>query len=286
LSNLDDSTPLTTIAPARRVRGDSTAPQLGHRINGKDAIGVDYRHRHRSAYLRSLHIKHPPPGFACTSMPAHRIGFDETDGHPSRWPRCGRLPDGGALDRLFSNDEHMVKFLDKLAAQLAKLLNYPGVHYYILRSTGHTDIWQAGDVKARIDSLPRGYGLFVRSAKNGRRDRYLRGEADGLLAFQCLPNQPLGSRHVNRFRSPAEFAPHALWLLTDASLDPSNCRCKYCLRNGDRTPKTHKARLSGSSRRQSRRLVGRLEDRCDQALQIPVEESRKAHASRIREVRG
>jgi len=42
------------------------------------------------------------------------------------------------------------------------------------------------------------------------------------------PNQALGSRHVKQFRSPAEFAPHAAWLLTDPSLDPSNCECKYC----------------------------------------------------------
>ena len=41
-------------------------------------------------------------------------------------------------------------------------------------------------------------------------------------------NWALGSCHVNQFRSPIEFAPHAAWLLTDPSLDPSNCECKYC----------------------------------------------------------
>ena len=42
------------------------------------------------------------------------------------------------------------------------------------------------------------------------------------------PNQTSGSCHVKQFRSPAEFAPHAAWLLSDPDLDPSNCGCKYC----------------------------------------------------------
>ena len=33
---------------------------------------------------------------------------------------------------------------------------------------------------------------------------------------------------VKQFRSPTEFAPRAVWLLTDPTLDPSNCGCKYC----------------------------------------------------------
>ena len=39
-----------------------------------------------------------------------------------------------------------------------------------------------GDVKVKIKCLPRGYGLFTRSTKNGRRDRYLRGTAVSPLA--------------------------------------------------------------------------------------------------------
>ena len=33
---------------------------------------------------------------------------------------------------------------------------------------------------------------------------------------------------MKQFRSPAEFTPHALWLLQDSDLDQSNCKCKYC----------------------------------------------------------
>ena len=54
------------------------------------------------------------------------------------------------------------------------------------------------------------------------------------------PKHTLGSRRVKQFRSPAEFAPHAAWLLTDPSLDPSNCECKYCRKDAGRP---HKSRI-------------------------------------------
>jgi hypothetical protein len=38
----------------------------------------------------------------------------------------------------------------------------------------------------------------------------------------------LGSVHARRFRSVPEFVPHALWLMTDPTLDRRNCECKYC----------------------------------------------------------
>ena len=38
----------------------------------------------------------------------------------------------------------------------------------------------------------------------------------------------LGSVHAKRFRSVPEFVPHALWLMTDPTLDRRNCECKYC----------------------------------------------------------
>ncbi|KAL5512998.1 hypothetical protein ACEPAH_3396 [Sanghuangporus vaninii] len=38
----------------------------------------------------------------------------------------------------------------------------------------------------------------------------------------------VGSRNVARFRSPAEFIPHAYWLMTNPAQDRSKCACKYC----------------------------------------------------------
>lgn len=48
---------------------------------------------------------------------------------------------------------------------------------------------------------------------NDRQDAYLYGH-------------PAGRR--KRFRSPADFFPHLLWLCTDESGDPDNCSCKFC----------------------------------------------------------
>jgi len=48
---------------------------------------------------------------------------------------------------------------------------------------------------------------------NDRQDAYLYGH-------------PAGRR--KRFRSPADFFPHLLWLSTDESGDPDNCGCKIC----------------------------------------------------------
>lgn len=176
------------------------------------------------------HIKCSPPNPLSTNMRGYTlIDFSNTDGISSRWPACRTLPDGAALERLFPDDDRTVQFLGKLAIQLANLLNYPGAYPIAFHLTERTNCGQTDGAKFKITGLPGGYRLFVRSARNGRRDTYLRGAFDSRsLSTRPPPNTPPGSCHVNRFRSPAEFAPHALWLLIDASLDPSNCRCKYC----------------------------------------------------------
>ncbi|KAH9940842.1 uncharacterized protein BXZ73DRAFT_98674 [Epithele typhae] len=43
-----------------------------------------------------------------------------------------------------------------------------------------------------------------------------------------------GSTSVNRFRSTNEFIPHALWLMTDATMNRGNCKCKYCTKQPQR----------------------------------------------------
>lgn len=43
-----------------------------------------------------------------------------------------------------------------------------------------------------------------------------------------------GSELVARFRSPHEFTPHAIWLLTDKTRNRANCICKYCARRPQR----------------------------------------------------
>lgn len=97
-------------------------------------------------------------------MPKHTLlSFCGTDGTSSVWPNCGRLPDGGALDRLFPNDEYTVQFLGKLATHLAGLLSYPGAYHMLLSSSMQSSITDSGRTDGEsieIASLPDGYGLF------------------------------------------------------------------------------------------------------------------------------
>lgn len=51
-----------------------------------------------------------------------------------------------------------------------------------------------------------------------RQDAYLYGHPHG---------------RKKRFRSPADFFPHVLWLATDKEGDPRNCSCKICSPDGD-----------------------------------------------------
>ena len=51
-----------------------------------------------------------------------------------------------------------------------------------------------------------------------RQDAYLYGHPQG---------------RKKRFRSPADFFPHVLWLVTDKEGDPRNCSCKICSPEGD-----------------------------------------------------
>ena len=102
-----------------------------------------------------------------------RIRFNKTDGDPSTWPKCGRLQDGGRLDRLHPDDEQVMQFLDKVAVQLAQLLHYPGE--WFLARICITSKRQIDGANVWIDSLPEGYSLFNRSNASGRQDKYLRG---------------------------------------------------------------------------------------------------------------
>jgi hypothetical protein len=54
-----------------------------------------------------------------------------------------------------------------------------------------------------------------------RQDAYLYGHPQG---------------RKKRFRSPADFFPHVLWLATDKEGDPKNCSCKICSPDGDEEP--------------------------------------------------
>ncbi|VBB84080.1 Putative protein of unknown function [Podospora comata] len=65
-----------------------------------------------------------------------------------------------------------------------------------------------------LSAFPKGYELRVAIRKDGARDYYLYGH-------------PAGAKSL--YRTPGEFASHALWLASD-SRDPSQCPCDLCAR--------------------------------------------------------
>lgn len=128
-------------------------------------------------------------------MPKHTLlNFSRTDGTSSVWPECGRLSDGGTLDFLSSDDGYAVQFLGRLADHLAKLLNYPGT-YTFLHSPGQSSAADPGGIdgeNVEIGSLPDGYGLFGRSTKDGRQDKYLRGTLGTVSTRELTLTKPQG----------------------------------------------------------------------------------------------
>ncbi|KAL4065830.1 hypothetical protein V8B97DRAFT_1880890 [Scleroderma yunnanense] len=129
------------------------------------------------------------------------IDFHVSDGDPVQWPEnTTRLVDSeGHVNymRPVPLDESLcIKWRCEVGASLAVQLKKPAGPSYVLRG------W------------PEGYQMFDHNkgpAGNPRHDAYL-----------------IGSCHAKRFRSVPEFIPHALWLLTDPTLNRTNCQCKYC----------------------------------------------------------
>ena len=86
--------------------------------------------------------------------------------------------------------------------------------------------------------LPSGYTLWhhvdgtASDEKNARRDAYLYGEDARLLQFFPSRLTSLSQGSATRseykvvFRSPAEFAPHFMWLMHGRP--EGGCRCRYC----------------------------------------------------------
>lgn len=91
--------------------------------------------------------------------------------------------------------------------------------------TSHTD---NGCILA---TFPEGYRLYEhvkKTEKDGQTEVKTKTHAGGGNDRQdaYLYGHPTGRR--KRFRSPADFFPHLLWLCTDESGDSDNCGCKIC----------------------------------------------------------
>ncbi|KAL5531470.1 hypothetical protein ACEPAG_4347 [Sanghuangporus baumii] len=133
------------------------------------------------------------------------IEINATDGDVSRWPsNTTSNPDSEGnvnfMHPVSVDDGAAIKWRVVIGQALAEMLNYPELE---------SKSWVLKD-------WPEGYHFYDHNkghlaSGKVRHDLYL-----------------VGSRNVARFRSPAEFIPHAYWLMTNAAQDRSKCVCKYC----------------------------------------------------------
>ncbi|QDS73471.1 hypothetical protein FKW77_009006 [Venturia effusa] len=114
-----------------------------------------------------------------------------------------------------SNETKHLDWRRKLAGMLARELGQSMDKSYILydlpenyRLYEHVKS-KATDADGKLAKNPKNHA----GGGHDRQDAYLYGH-------------PLGRK--KRFRSPADFFPHLLWLVTDAKTDPKNCSCKIC----------------------------------------------------------
>lgn len=83
-----------------------------------------------------------------------------------------------------------------------------------------------------LAALPENYRLYEHvkyiAGSDGAGQKSVKNHAAGANERQdaYLYGHPMGRK--KRFRSPAEFFPHLLWLVTDESGNQDNCSCKLC----------------------------------------------------------
>jgi hypothetical protein len=91
-----------------------------------------------------------------------------------------------------------------------------------------------------LEELPEGYVLWEhvkykidKLAENKReKGKHAAGVYERQDAY--LYGHPQGRK--KRYRSPADFFPHILWLSVDKEDDARNCSCKICSPEGDEDP--------------------------------------------------
>ncbi|THU75319.1 hypothetical protein K435DRAFT_814454, partial [Dendrothele bispora CBS 962.96] len=179
---------------------------------------------------------HPTPS-ATTST---TVTFPVSDGSSSNWPtqttrvmrRDGSFDYYQAVDK---EDPLFVSWCTQISEALQKTF-----------STSPPIKCEEDSVpKYQVKDLPEGYRLFKHmrgTEKNHREDKYL-----------------YGSNYCARFRSRAEFIPHAIWLFNsqpssapsssstaNLELDHSTCKCKYTVRSGRPQTQTQASPSSSS----------------------------------------
>ncbi|QSZ34388.1 hypothetical protein DSL72_005980 [Monilinia vaccinii-corymbosi] len=103
-----------------------------------------------------------------------------------------------------------------------------------------------------LKELPEGYVLWEHVKYNKNKLEAEQKKDKGKHAAGAYERQDTylyGHPHgrKKRYRSPADFFPHALWLGTDQDGDPRNCSCKICSPFGEDEPQDDTTKQNSSS---------------------------------------
>jgi len=125
------------------------------------------------------------------------IHFTRSDGQSDRLPGSKKGPPMPERMEVVPRDSDFQKsYLKKIGQAVAKQL------------MGLTDTKKT----YTLHDLPKNYRLYQQA----------RGTVSSAKVWDYFL---YGSKTVTKFRSATQFVPHAIWLLTDPTLDPKNCRC-------------------------------------------------------------
>ncbi|KTW32253.1 uncharacterized protein T551_00344 [Pneumocystis jirovecii RU7] len=143
------------------------------------------------------------------------------------------------------NEDGTFDFFRKIATGESKDLHWRRKCAEYLREQAKIQAFQGMDFV--LDAFPKNYKLYehckrYNDARQERRDTFLFGHPKGI-----------------RFRSPAEFSPHLLWIAQSKTHERGECPCKYC--GGD--PKSWNRRKNGSDQMQIESTHDKLEREAD-----------------------
>jgi hypothetical protein len=175
------------------------------------------------------------------------LDFERTDGDAKQWPTNTKEvvdADGNVnyMKPIGTDDGQSINWRSQIALKIAERLGKPCT--WPIRASVASTPWPVLIVnfswsQLRPQILAGGVSLVLP----------LQGKAvvpsAGFISIGYAPNPSTlvlfrrnyaqhasswhsGSVHTKRFRSVPEFVPHAIWLMTDPTLDRGNCECKYC----------------------------------------------------------
>ncbi|KAG4305408.1 hypothetical protein PORY_000964 [Pneumocystis oryctolagi] len=146
-----------------------------------------------------------PPAYPETHLKRIQIHWSDgvTTGYPSPSSCNPTVNEDGTFD-----------FFRKIATGESKDLHWRRKCAEYLREQANIQVFQGMDFV--LDAFPKNYKLYehckrYNDARQERRDTFLFGHPKGI-----------------RFRSPAEFSPHLLWIAQSKTHARGECPCKYC----------------------------------------------------------